>query len=191
MDKVFLGKYRVTTTKSLRWWEELRGRFGVTCQAEEIGSGRKVALELVPAFLLGEAEREQLRRAAAAARQIQHANLPALYDFGEEGEQFVYVMEQVQGVSARESIEACGPMAIAPALAVVLQVADALASAGRYQIHHAGLCPDNLLIIPGQINENGWSLVKILPHFGGSKSAPAPDIANPGLAAAAAAFASP
>jgi hypothetical protein len=34
-------------------------------------------------------------------------------------------------------------------------------------------------------------LVKILPHFGGSKSAPAPDIANPGLAAAAAAFASP
>src|ERR1051325_2425757 len=42
MEKVFLGKYRVATTKSPRWWEERRSRFGVTCQAEEMGHGGKV-----------------------------------------------------------------------------------------------------------------------------------------------------
>ena len=191
MEKVFLGKYRVATTKSPRWWEERRSRFGVTCQAEEMGHGRKVVLELVPAFSLGEAEREQLRKAAAAIRQIEYANLPALHDFGEEGEQFVYVTEQVPGVSVRAWIDARGPMPIATALAVVLQVADALAFADRYEIHHVALHPDNLLIIPGQMNEDGWPLVKMLPLFGGPEVALAPKITNPELAAAAAAFASP
>jgi serine/threonine protein kinase len=99
--KVFLGKYRVPTTKSAGWWEACRSHSGVTYEAEELASGRKAALELVPAYLLGEIEQEELKRAAGAAMQIRHPNIPTLYEFGAEREQFVYVSEYVDGVTAQ------------------------------------------------------------------------------------------
>jgi hypothetical protein len=187
-DRIFLGKYRVPTTKSPQWWETQRG---VTCQGEEVAGGKTVVLELARALLLGEREREARRGAAREVMQIRHANLPALYEFGEEGEHFVYVTEHVQGLSARAWVDAHGPLPIATALGVVLQAADALAVAGRYQIHHAALHPDSLLIVPGQINEDGWPLVKMLPLFGGPEGALPRDASNPRIDAAAAAFASP
>lgn len=186
-DRIFLGKYRVRTTKNPQWWEAQRGQFGFTCQGEGMASGRPVVLTLVPAFLLGERERAALRRAAREAMQFRHVNLPALYEFGEEGEQFVYVTEHVPGRTARAWIDAHGPMPVATALGIALQVANALAVAGRYQIHHAAIHPGNLLIVPGSTTADGWPLVKLL-HFPGL--ARTFDFSNP-MAAAAAAFASP
>ena len=67
--RIFLGKYWAPTTKSRQWWEARRSHFGITCQAEEMPSGREVVLDLVPLCLLGENEREDLQNAAIAARQ--------------------------------------------------------------------------------------------------------------------------
>ena len=98
--RVFLGKYRVPTTKSAHWWEARRSHLGVIYEAEEIESGRQVALELIPAFLLGEEERTELERAAGVVRQIRHPNIPVLYEFGVEGEQFVSATERLGGMTA-------------------------------------------------------------------------------------------
>ena len=56
--RFFLSKYRVPSTKSAVWWEARRSHLGVIYEAEEIATGRKVDLQLIPAFLLGEGERE-------------------------------------------------------------------------------------------------------------------------------------
>jgi serine/threonine protein kinase len=187
MDRVFLGKYRVATTKSPRWWEECRGRFGFTCPAEEVGQGRKVVLEFVPAFLLGEAEREQLRKTAATAQKLRHVNIPALYDFGEEAGQFVYVMEPVDGITAQSWVAMNGPVSVSNGLWIALQVVSALRAAAYHDLHHPAIHPGNLMIVAARITEGGWPLVKVL-HF---LSAHRPfDAANP-TPADAALFASP
>ncbi len=190
MDRVFLGKYRVPTTKSSQWWEARRSQFGVICQAEEKKRGRKVVLEFVPAFLLGEPERKELRRAANAARQIRHINIPLVYEFGEEGEQFIYVMEYVNGLTTKSWIAAHGPMPIATALGIALQVLSALRVAAQHDLHHPAIHPGNLMIVSGETAESGWPLVKVLHFPGAPRALDAFDVANP-MSASTAPFASP
>ena len=132
--KIFLGKYWVPTTKSRQWWEARRSHSGITCQAEEMPSGREVVLDLVPLCLLGEKEREELQKAATAARQIRHVNLPLLHEFGIESEQFVFVVEYVKGVTLKSWIAARGPVPMASALAIGLQVVSALRAIARHGI---------------------------------------------------------
>jgi len=187
MDRVFLGKYRVATTKSPRWWEECLGQFGFTCPAEEVGQGRKVVLEFVPAFLLGEAEREQLRKAATTAQKIRHVNIPALYDFGEEAGQFVYVVEPVGGITAQSWVAMHGPVSVSNALWIALQVVSALRAAAYHDLHHPTIHPGNLMIVSSRITEGGWPLVKVLQFLSAHRPF---DAANP-TPADAALFASP
>jgi serine/threonine protein kinase len=189
-SRLFLGKYRVPTTKSLQWWEARRSQFGVTCQGEVMGGGRKVVLELMPAFLLGETEQEELRRAAAAAKQIRHINIPTLYDFGVEREQFVFVAEYVDGLTAKSWVAAHGPMPLATALGIALQVVRALRVAAQYNLHHPAIHPGNLLIVPDQTADGGWPLVKVLHFLDPHRTVPAFDPSDPILGKAAP-FASP
>ena len=164
--RVFLGQYRLPTTKSAHWWETRRSHFGLVYEAEEIAGGRKVALELIPAFLLGEGERAELEKAAGAAKQISHLNIPTLFDFGVEGEQFVSVRECVGGMTLKAWIAGRGPTPIATALGIALQVVRALRAAACYDLQHPIICPANLMIIPGQSVEGGWPLVKVLRFVG-------------------------
>ena len=190
-DRVFLGKYRVATAKSAQWWEAHRRHFGVTCPALEIESGRKVMLELVPAFLLGATYRKALSETAARARLIRHQNIPTLYEFGEEGERFVYVVEHVNGLTAKEWIEAQGPAPIATALGIALQVVSALALAAQHKIHYPAIHPDNLVLVPGHRADDKWPLVKVLHFLGPPPTLRDFDVSDPMRADAAAPYASP
>jgi serine/threonine protein kinase len=179
--RVFLGKYRLPTTKSAHWWEARRSHLGLIYEAEEIESGRKVALELIPAFLLGEGERAELEKAARAAKQIRHPNIPTLYEFGVEGEQFVSVREPVGGMTAKAWIAGRGPTPIATALGIALQVVRALRAAARYDLHHPIIHPASLMIVPGQRVEGGWPLVKVLRFVGPRPTSRAFALSNPML----------
>src|SRR6476620_4398980 len=180
--KIFLGKYWVPTTKSRQWWEARRSHFGITCQAEEMPSGREVVLDLVPLCLLGEKEREELQKAATAARQIRHVNLPLLHEFGIESEQFVFVVEYVKGVTLKSWIAASGPVPMASALAIGLQVVSALRAIARHGIGLPAVHPGNLILVSGTKGEGGWPLVKILRFFGPHRTSPLFDLSDPTLA---------
>ncbi|HEX4666404.1 MAG TPA: protein kinase [Chthoniobacterales bacterium] len=179
--RVFLGKYRVPTTKSAQWWEARRSHLGVIYEAEEIESGRQVALELIPAFLLGEEERAELEKAARAARQIRHPNIPTLYEFGVEGEQFVSARERLGGMTARVWIARRGPTPIATALGVALQVVSALRAAARCDLYHPVIHPASLMIVPGQRAEGGGPLVKVLQFVAPQPTSRAFALSNPTL----------
>ena len=183
--RIFLGKYWAPTTKSRQWWEARRSHFGITCQAEEMPSGREVVLDLVPLCLLGEKEREELQKAATAARQIRHVNLPLLHEFGIESEQFVFVVEYVKGVTLKSWIAASGPVPMASALAIGLQVVSALRAIARHGIGLPAVHPGNLILVSGAKGEGGWPLVKILHFFGPHRTSPLFDLSDPTLADAA------
>ena len=92
--KVFLGKYRVTpaevalaaaepSTVAVTATEQLAT--ARIYRGEEIDSGRTVTVEVIPAGAFKPSVRTKLEAEANAAKQINHINIPALYDFGIAG----------------------------------------------------------------------------------------------------------
>jgi serine/threonine-protein kinase len=163
-SKIFLGKYRVAAEEM-----EAVGEIAdssLAYEAEEIDSGRKVVVGVVPAGSLKTAARKRLEADAKAARKLSHANIPALCDFGVEDNHLVYVTEDFEGTSAEEWVNANGPMPVGPVLRIASQVLSALGAAAFHRINHHAINPSNLLLVPGQTAEGEWPLVKVL-HFVG------------------------
>ena len=163
-SKIFLGKYRVPA-------EEI-GAVGepsdspLAYEGEEIDSGKKVVVEVVPAASLKMAVREQLEAKAIAAKKLNHVNIPALHDFGVEDDHLVYITEDFEGTLAEEWVNTHGPMPVGPVLRIASQVVSALGAAAFHRIVHRAINPSNLVLVPGQTAEGEWPLVKVL-HFVG------------------------
>jgi serine/threonine-protein kinase len=169
--KIFLGKYRVAADEIALSRAELVGGTAVAEQpqtvvyrGDEIDSGRDVAIELIPATAYKAVVREELEAEALAARKINHINIPAIYDFGVEDDQLVYVTEYFDGTSAEEWVNQHGPMPTGAVLRIALQVVSAMGACAFHKISHHAINPANLMLVPGQTPEGDWPLVKVL-HF--------------------------
>lgn len=165
-NRIFLQKYVAIADERGTPIEQRRSRFGTTYRATETETGRVVAVEVVPAGVLDDDVRKDLETEAESARQLTHLNIPALYDFGFENENLIYVTEDFDGTTLDEWIAAHGPMDAAAALRVALQILGALGAAAYHRILHHAINPKNVLIVPGQTADGGWPLVKLLHLIG-------------------------
>jgi hypothetical protein len=163
-SKIFLDKYRVDGKEMASVGEIADSP--VAYEAEEIDSGEKVVVEVVPAGSLKTAALKRLAAEAAAAKKLRHVNIPVLHDFGIEGDQLIYVTEDFEGTLAEEWVNAEGPMPVGPVLRIASQVVSALGAAALHGINHKAINPGNLVLLPGQTAEGEWPLVKVL-HFVG------------------------
>jgi len=169
--KIFLGKYRVAPME-MALGAAPASETAVSEQVmaprvyrgEEIDSGRDVSVEVIPAIAFKNAERTQLEEEASAAEKLNHVNIPGLYDFGFEDDQFIYVTEYLEGTSAEEWVNTHGPMPTGAVLRIGLQVIAAMGAASFHKISHHAINPANLLLVPGQTPEGDWPLIKVL-HF--------------------------
>ena len=135
-----------------------------TFEAEEISTGEKVIVVLGPAASLRDSVRGRLEAEALAAKKINHINIPRLYDFGFENDQFVYVTEHFDGITFEAWVREHGAMPVEAVLSVALQIVRGLGTAAFYNIFHHAINPSNLVIVPGRTLEGDWPLVKII-HF--------------------------
>jgi serine/threonine-protein kinase len=173
--KIFLGKYRVAADEmALAAPESASGLLVAEQHAtaiavyrgEEIDSGQDVAVEVIPAVSFKSVVREELEAEALAAKKINHINIPALYDFGIEDDQLIYVTEYFDGTTVEEWVNEHGPMPTGAVLRIALQVMSAMAASSFQKISHHAINPGNLMLVPGQTPEGDWPLVKVL-HFVG------------------------
>lgn len=150
--------------------ERLLGRGGMG----EVYLGRHELLNLRVAIKLLKPQHAQdtrmaarFRREARATARVQHPNVVGIYDTGQldDGRLFL-IMEYVQGKNLLEIYEDEGPLPMARALPIFLQIADALAAAHELGILHRDLKPDNIVLSPTAAN--GGEMVKIL-DFGLAK----------------------
>jgi hypothetical protein len=163
-SKIFLGKYRVAAEEMAAVGEI--ADCSLAYDAEEIDSGRKVVVGVVPTGSMKTAARKRLEADAKAAKELSHVNIPALCDFGVEDNHLVYVTEDFEGTSAEKWVNANGPMPVGPVLRIASQILSALGAAALHRINHHAINPSNLLLVPGQTAEGEWPLVKVL-HFVG------------------------
>src|ERR1700733_6473485 len=138
----------------------------VIYQAEDPEIGRTVAIKLVRADLLDGEDREEFltrfRHEARAAGRCMHPNIVALYDFAiHDGNPFL-AMEYIDGVSLGIELKRVVRFAPAQAVAIVVQVLDALGAAHALGIVHRDVKPANILLLPsGQVKVTDFGISRI------------------------------
>ena len=187
-SKVFLDRYRLSLGRNGLPVELHRTAQGVTYRAHEIESGREVAVELIPLPSGSAATRARLQESAAAAKQVNHANIPVLLDYAIEDDQLVAVTESFDGHTAEAWVAARGPLPLGAVLRVAMQVAAAFGAATFHRLQHPAINPGNIIFVPGQTAEGDWPAIKILHWLGPNEVAAAGSDAR---ADAAARYASP
>jgi eukaryotic-like serine/threonine-protein kinase len=123
------------------------GGMGVVYRARDTRLGRDVALKFLPSQLSdSEAARERLRREARAVAALQHPNICAIYDVGEEEQGgFFLVMELLAGETLQQRL-ARGVLPLNEALDIAGQLASALVTAHGAGILHRDIKPGNIFL---------------------------------------------
>ncbi|HSP13280.1 MAG TPA: protein kinase [Thermoanaerobaculia bacterium] len=125
-----------------------KGGFGEVWKARDTRLNRIVAIKRLPESLLNDPERrERLRREALAASSLNHPNICTIHDLAEIGSEHVLVMEYIDGKTLHETL-AAGPLPANEAIAITLQIADALGEAHRHSIIHRDIKSSNIMITP-------------------------------------------
>src|ERR1700742_399951 len=84
---------------------------------------------------------ERFRREAQAAANLNHPNIAAVYDWGQERGTYYIVMEYVEGRSLRDLIRSEGPLDATQASEISAEIASALAFAHRSGVVHRDVKP--------------------------------------------------
>jgi serine/threonine-protein kinase len=141
-DFVLGGRYRLVGPLG-------EGGMATVYRGRDLRLNREVAIKILrddltrdPSFLRRFSQEAQL------VASLSHPNIVPVYDVGEEDTSHFIVMEYVKGRTLRELLEIGGPLQADRAVAIVVQVLDALAYAHGRGLIHRDVKPHNILLTP-------------------------------------------
>ena len=138
-DGSLFGDYRILNLLG-------RGGMGAVYEAEQLETGRRVALKVLSHRLDSQAARARFLREGRLAASINHPN--SVYVFGTEeidGTPAI-TMEIVSGGNLQEKVLRDGPMPVSRAVDVILQFVSGLEAAQAVGILHRDVKPSNCFI---------------------------------------------
>jgi serine/threonine protein kinase/tetratricopeptide (TPR) repeat protein len=139
------------------------GGMGEVFLAQDVRLDRKVAIKMLPAKSIGnEQAKKRLFREAKAAATLDHPNICAIYEVGEDGDCAYIAMQYIEGRSLSHIIKnnALSPLEVVD---IGIQAAEALAEAHSRGVIHRDIKPQNVIITPrGQVKVLDFGLAKIL-----------------------------
>jgi len=125
---------------------------------------RPVAVKvLFPEYAKDPSFVERFRREAQAAAKLNHPNVVAVYDWGEELGTYFIAMEYVEGRSLSEIIRAEGPLPPRRVAEITADVASALGFAHRNGVVHRDVKPGNVIVeTSGQVKVADFGIAQAL-----------------------------
>jgi serine/threonine protein kinase/tetratricopeptide (TPR) repeat protein len=148
-----LGPYRVEEAVG-------RGGMGEVYKAIDTRLGRPVAVKVLPAEVAGDpGRRRRLEREARIISGLSHPHICALFDVGQQGDVWYLVMEYLEGETLQARVSR-GPLAVADALSVAIDVGRALAVTHGRGVVHRDLKPGNLMLTEGGVKVLDFGLAK-------------------------------
>ena len=143
------------------------GGMGQVYLAEHVKMGRRSAIKVMNPSMVHDPDAvARFNREASNASRITHANVCAIYDFGETADGLIYLaMEFIEGEPLTELLERDGALPLARAASIFVQTAEALQAAHDLGIVHRDLKPDNIMLT----RPKGGDTVKVV-DFGIAKA---------------------
>jgi len=163
--KILLEHYRVSLGSDGTPNELGRDGDAIVYEAVDERSREPVALTLVPVENIDPALRERFEEQARAVQRLRHVNIAKVFDFGLEGENYVYVSERPLGETLAVWVAQHGPMAADATLRVAEQIVSVFSSASFHKLPYPPIDLSHIFVVPGQTPEGGWPLIK-LTNFG-------------------------
>lgn len=123
------------------------GGMGVVYRAVHMGMDRQVALKVLSDELLR--DEMSIRRFFQEVRtlsRLSHPNIVSAYDASHSNHRHFLVMEYVDGVDLDILVTQCGPLSVADALHIAVQISEALEFVHRRGIIHRDIKPSNVLV---------------------------------------------
>lgn len=144
-----------------------RGGMGVVFEALDTKLDKVVALKMMsPALVQDPTFRQRFEQEAKTLARLEDPHFVRVNALIDDGPNTFIVMEYVDGVTLAQHIQKKGPLADKDAIAVGLQLLQALSKAHRQSIIHRDLKPSNIMLTK---NYEGRLLVKVL-DFGIAKN---------------------
>jgi Tol biopolymer transport system component len=154
------GKYEVLAKLG-------EGGMGEVWRARDAQLHRTIALKILPPeFAADPSRRARFEQEARALATLNHPNIVAVYEFGEEQGQAFLATELVEGESLRARLDH-GRVSPRQCAEIATQIAEAMAAAHAAGIVHRDLKPENIMLAASA------GTVKVL-DFGLAKQTPDP-----------------
>ena len=124
-----------------------RGGMGQVYRARDEGRGHDIALKLLNLDHLEDLrEIQRFQREAALAAKLDHPNIVSIYGSGRDRGFLYLAMELVEGESLRRLLRGQGRLSLDQALAIAVQVFQALEAAHEHHIVHRDIKADNIIV---------------------------------------------
>lgn len=141
---IVLGRYRLEETIG-------EGAMGKVFRARDIASAEPVALKVIhPHCAEDSAALQRFYREARLLAELDNPHIARFIEVNEDRGAHFLAMELVLGTSVEERLKTSGPLDEAQALAVVRDVATALADVHDIGAVHRDVKPSNILLVPRQ-----------------------------------------
>jgi Tol biopolymer transport system component len=139
------------------------GGMGEVYRANDTRLGRSVAIKVLPAAAQGDRDRiARFEREARAIGALNHPNICALYDVGEQDGRAYLVMELLEGETLQQRL-ARGPLDINLVLDEAIALSDALDAAHAQGLVHRDLKPANIFVTKrGQVKILDFGLARAM-----------------------------
>ncbi|HSE37659.1 MAG TPA: protein kinase, partial [Blastocatellia bacterium] len=139
------------------------GGMGEVYLGQDTKLDRKVAIKLLASESTADNQsNRRLIREARAAAKLDHPNICAIHEVGEENGRTFIVMQHLEGETLASRLER-GPMELRDWFNVAVQVADALSEAHSRGIIHRDIKPQNIMLTTrGQAKVMDFGLAKVL-----------------------------
>jgi serine/threonine protein kinase/Tfp pilus assembly protein PilF len=170
-----------------------RGGMGEVYLAGDTRLDRKVAIKFLPLRAIAD-EQSQKRfiREAQAAAKLDHPNICAIHEVGQQDNLDFIVMQYIEGETLATKLDSQSP-GVCESLTIMAQVAEALAEAHTHHVIHRDIKPQNIMINSrGQVKVLDFGLAKLIPMGGAeSQALTLRPLSAPGLVIGTAPYMSP
>jgi Tol biopolymer transport system component len=142
------------------------GGMGEVYRARDSRLDRVVAIKVLPTGIADNPDlRARFEREAKAISSLNHPNICTLHDVGHENGTEYLVMEYIEGETLAAKLER-GPLSLAEALKIGMQIADALDKAHHQGLVHRDLKPANIMLTRDGAKLLDFGLAKLSEETG-------------------------